>query len=605
MARFTDKTIENIKNRITISDVMGNYAQIVHRGGRDWVKCPFHGGGNEKTPSCSIDNSTGRYYCFGCHASGDIFTLVQEKEGVDFPQAVEMLAKKAGVELEEVGGSSPASKKRSDAKQMLYDVYSRISKTFHYLLMTHPEAETAREYLRKRNVSDDMIGKFELGFAPRDGRWLYRFLKNKDYSESFLDSSGLFSQNYKGLSLFSNRLMFPIRDRSGRVIAFSGRDLSGESKAKYINSPETMIYQKKENFFGLFEARKTIASGDMQPILCEGNFDVVAMHQAGYTSAIASLGTAFTKEQLDSIIRWFSRVKEFHLLFDSDEAGQIETVKAIHMVHATGLEVYVHRFSSAKDASELLQNSGKDGVDKEFSNYITGFEYLVQRARNSYNITNAKGKSDFVKSLSEFILSTPSSVERDGYILQVASLLGTSEENVKQDLHGPVLHRSNTSNEQEILYTSPRRTYDLFAVLFLANHREAFKTYRRKLQLGDLDDPEAQVIYMAIENAMRNDIRTPELLLSMITDDKIRNDVATSFALDEYQGDDLSALDEAIMRIQIRSMEKQRNLLTNQLKLISDSSGEEAHQLLERKKEVDATIKSLREELLKGENKEA
>ncbi len=606
MARFTDKTIDEIKSRVTITDVMSNYAQVVHRGGRDWVKCPFHGGGNEKTPSCTIDNSTGRYYCFGCHASGDIFTLVQEKEGIDFTSAVEMLAAKAGVELETAEG--PRTNKDHDTKQMLYDVYSRISKTFNYLLKTHPDAAEAREYLKKRSVSDEMIDTFQLGFAPKDGRWLYRFLRSKDYSDEFLSSSGLFSQNYKGLSLFTNRLMFPIRDKNGRVLAFSGRDLSGTSKAKYINSPETRIYQKKENFFGLFEAKKHISSG-VQPILCEGNFDVVAMHQAGFTSAIASLGTAFTPEQLNNLVRWYSKVKEFHLLFDSDEAGQIETAKAIQMVHSIGLEVYVHGFTSAKDASELLEKDGKEGVEKEFAKSVTGFEYLVQRARNSYNITNAKGKSDFVKSLAEFILSTQSSVERDSYILQIASILGTSEQNVKADLNvsqNRKVQIREKEEDKEIDYGIPRHTYDLFAVLFLVNHRDAFKTYRRKLQIGDLEDTEAQVIYMALENAMRNDIRTPELLLSTITDDKIRNDVATSFALPEYTADDYQALDEAIMRIQVRSLEKQREILTNQLMLIPDTAEpDEAISLLEKKKDIDGNIRILKEELLKREGREA
>lgn len=607
MALYTERTIEEIKKRITISDVMRDYAQIVHRGGKDWVKCPFHGSGNERTPSCMIDNSTGRYYCFGCHAAGDIFTLLKEKEGLDFPSAVEELAKRAGVQLEEVK-SGNSNKKASDERQMFYDVYERLSKTFNYLLLNHPEAEGARAYLKQRNVSSEMIETFRLGYAPRDGRWLYGFLKKNQYSDEFLKRSGLFSQNYEGLSLFSNRLMFPIRDKNGRVLAFSGRDLSGNSKAKYINSPETPIYQKKENFFGLFEARKTIATGTLQPILCEGNFDVVAMHQAGYTSAIASLGTAFTVEQFNSITRLYSKVKEFHLLFDSDEAGQNETVKAIQLVHSRGLGVLVHKFESAKDASELLQKEGKEGVDREFAHSLTGFEYLVQRARNRYDITNAKGRFDFMNSLSEFILTTPSSVERDGYILHIASMFGIKEDTVKADLENS-RKKAFAENGEEVvdsLYNQPRRSYDLFAVLFLANHREAFKAYRRRLQLGDLEDPESQVIYTALENAMRKDIKTPELLLSTITDDKIRNDVATSFALDEYQGEDFSALEEAIMRIEIRSLEKQRNILTTQLKLIPDTAEqEESLLLLERKQEVDNNIRRIKKELLKSEEKEA
>lgn len=604
MARFTDRTIEEIKQRLTISDVMRNYAQIEYRGGKSWVKCPFHGGGNEKTASCILDDSEGRYYCFGCHASGDIFTLVKEKEGLDFPSAVEELAKRAGVQLVE---SSEKSNRSSDEKNMLYDVYSRISKTFHYLLINNPEAQEAREYLEKRHVSHEMIDTFQLGYAPKNPRWLYGFLKSKDYSDVFLKKSGLFSQNYEGYSLFSNRLIFPIRDRNGRVLAFSGRDLSGNSKAKYINSPETMIYQKKDNFFGIFEAKKSIAS-KISPILCEGNFDVVAMHQAGYTSAIASLGTAFTKEQCDSITRFFPAVKEFDLLFDSDEAGQRESEKAILLLHSKGLKSYVHRFSSAKDASELLQNSGKEGVDKEFLPKQDDFEYLVQRAGNIYDIQEAKGKSDFIKYLSGFILSSASYVERDGYILKLSSMLGISEESIWRDLkpsEAPSGEYPESIVEEES-FAIGRRTYDYFAMLFLASNREDFAAYRNKLKLGDLEDNRAKAIYIALENAMRNDIRTPELFLSLITDEKIRNDVAISFAQKEFEDANKDALDEAIMHINLRSMEKQREILTRQLKLLSDTAEQdEAIVLLQKKQEVDNNIRRLREGISKNNLAEA
>ncbi len=577
---------------------MRDYAIIEEKGGKKWCKCPFHGNGMEKTASCILNEDTGRYHCFGCNASGDIFTLVQQKEGLDFIGSVEHLARKAGVELEE----GVVGQKKDDTKNILFDLYTRLSKTFNHILLNSKDGEAARQYLKDRNVSSEMIEKFQLGYAPKDGRWLFSFLKNKGYDEELLKKkSGLFSQNYEGLSLFSNRLMFPIRDRQGRVIAFSGRDLSGVSKAKYINSPETAIYQKKENFYGLFEAKSTISSGERQPILCEGNFDVVAMHQAGYTSAIASLGTAFTQEQCFNLKKWFSKVKEVHLLFDNDEAGMRETEKAIVLVNSNGLGTYVHSFTLAKDASELLEKYGKSGVDKDFSAQESGFDYLVKLYRKRYDVNTAKGRSDFVRSLSSFLLTTESQIERDSYILSLSALLGLSEETVKEDLRKTQSNAIPVKEEQSddnASYKAGRRTIDLFAMLYLCCHREYFKTYRSKLKFGDLEDSEAQTIYMALENAMRDNIKTEELFLSLFTDERIRNDVSTALALDEYRKAKLDVLDEAVDRISLRAMEKRRDILSNQLKLYSMSlSPDEISAMLERKMEIDKEILQLKKEL--------
>lgn len=580
-------------------DIMRDYAIIEEKGGKKWCKCPFHGNGMEKTASCILNEDTGRYHCFGCSASGDIFTLVQQKEGLDFIGSVEHLARKAGIELEE-GGFGQG--KKDDTKTILYDLYTRLSKALNHILLNSKDAEGAREYLRQRNVSAEMIEKFQLGYAPKDGKWLFSFLKSKGYDEELLKKkSGLFSQNYEGISLFSNRLMFPIRDRQGRVLAFSGRDLSGYSKAKYINSPETPIYQKKENFFGIFEAKTTIASGEMQPILCEGNFDVVAMHQAGYTSAIASLGTAFTQEQCTNLKKWFSKVKEVHLLFDSDDAGIRETEKAIQLVNSNGLGTYVHSFTMAKDASELLEKYGKSGVDKDFSTKESGFDYLVKVNRKRYDVNTAKGRSDFVRSLSLFLLTTESQIERDSYILSLSALLGLSEETVKEDLRRTQRNANPVKEEQDIdnsKHKAGKRTIDLFAMLYLCCHREYFRTYRSKLKFGDLDDHEAQTIYMALENAMRDNIKTDELFLSLFTDESIRNDVSIALVLDEYRKARIDVLDEAVDRISLRAMEKRRDILSNQLKLYSMSlSSEEISSLLERKMEIDKEILQLKKEL--------
>ena len=604
MPRFTDRTIDNIRSRVTISDVMQNYAFIENRGGSKWVKCPFHGGGNERTPSCKLDDTRGTFYCFGCHESGDIFSLVMKKEGVDFSSAVEMLAKKAGVELEEASSSynKDEAKKKREEKENLYDLYSRLSNAFHYLLQSSKEGEKAREYLEKRNVSQEMITRFQLGYAPLNKDWLYNFLRNKGYSDPFLKQSGLFSQKADKWPLFRGRLMFPIRDRQGRTIAFSGRDLTGDEKApKYINSPETQIYQKKENYFGLYEAKNTIAEGKIGPILCEGNFDVVAMHQAGYESAVASLGTSFTNEQCANMKKWYPNNQVFNILYDSDAAGQKSTERALLILNRNGFEQRVHKLTTAKDASELLERDGEEGVKNEFEPYVSGFDYLVQTNLNRYDIKTARGKVDFLKSLSEYLAGCSSEVERDSYIMSLSTILGVSDETIKEDLNkARTTLRSVEGGKEEAVSKERERniSIDLFAMLYLVNHRSIFRTYRSKLSFGDLEDRDAQKLYMAIENAMRDGVESNELFLTYLDDPELISLVSTSFALDEYGKMQGEALDEAIDRIRLRSMERKRDVLTTQLKLSNSLDPYEVQDLLERKVKLDKSIKELRSKLL-------
>lgn len=606
MPKFSENTIESIKRKLTISDVMENYAHVEYKGGSKWVKCPFHGGGNERTPSCKIDDDRGTFYCFSCKESGDIFSLVMKKEGLDFSSAVELLAKRAGIPLEEdYSSSNGEAKKRKDEKEAMYDLYNRLLSTFHYLLLNSPEAEGARNYLDKRGVSSEMIEKFSLGYAPQSPQWLYNFLLKKNYTDDFLAKTGLFSQRNKEWPLFVNRIMFPIRDRQGRTIAFSGRDLSQSDRApKYINSPETVIYQKKDNFFGLFEAKKTISEKKYEPILCEGNFDVMAMHQAGFTSAVASLGTSFTVEQCRNMKKYFPSVSAFHMLFDSDSAGQNSTIRAINILNSNGLGQYVHKLKSAKDASELLEKRGIEGIKEEFESYTTGFEYLVQSGLNRYDIKNAREKSDFVKSLSEYLNGSSSEVERDSNILYLSSLLGIDEDAIKEDLKKTSLPSNYSNNEKEdesneySFKSDPRSvSFDLYAMLYLANHRDLFKSYRTRISFGDLEDSLAQKLYLALENAMRDDIVSNELFLTYVNDSILKEYVSASFALDEFKDDRTEAMEEVIKRINLRSLERKRDVWNQQISRIDKSDTDALNEILEKKLKIDGDIAKLKANL--------
>ncbi len=612
MPVYTDSTINSIKTRLTLSEVVQSYIPIVTRGGRNWAKCPFHGNGNERTPSFAINDRDGFYHCFGCGESGDMFTFVEKMDHVGFNEAVEILANKAGVTLETKSGR--ADRKDRDELETLYELNQRIAGTFHYLLLSSAEAAHARDYLAHRNVSKEMIEKFQLGYAPSDTSWLMSFLSKKGYSEEILKKSGLFSPNSFPYPMFANRLIFPVRSWQGRYIAFSGRDLSGrDNTPKYKNTSDTSIYSKRNNLFGLYEALETIKKGQKPAIIVEGNFDVVSMHQAGLTSAVASLGTSFTEEQVRLLSRYVSRID---LMFDSDEAGQKSTDRAIALIHKAGLECFVHKLEGGKDASEIIEKEGGEALFNAFQEEENAFAYLVSKGTKTYNIQSGRGKSDFVRYLSPFLQSTVSNVERASYIRSLSSLLSVSEESIRADIFssaGP--EDMAEEDEREINQGNVSRTrhfnpaaisIDLFSMLYLANHRDLFAAYRSRISFGDLKDREAQVIYMALENAMRNEITSNELFLTMITDEDARNDVATSFALDEYSAKNgRSALDEAADRITLRGMEERREVLLNQLRSFSDSlDPDQLSDALQRKKELDEKISVLRNELFRSTAKE-
>ena len=609
MPVYSDATINSIKTRLTMSEVVQSYIPVVTRSGRNWAKCPFHGNGNERTPSFAINDKDGFYHCFGCGESGDMFTFVEKMDHVSFSEAVEILARKAGVELERVSGTSEHRDK--DELEALFDLNQRIASSFRYFLTDSDEGQKARDYLASRGVTKEMSERFQLGYAPSDTSWLYSFLRKKGYTDDLLKKSGLFSPNNFPYPMFADRLMFPVRSWQGRYIAFSGRDLSGrENVPKYKNTSDTPVYSKRHNLFGLYEALDSLKKGDKPAVIVEGNFDVVSMHQAGITTAVASLGTAFTEEQVKLLSRYVHRID---LMFDSDEAGQKSTDKAISLIHQKGLECFVHKLTKGKDASEIIEREGVEALYNDFKSSQSAFQYLVTKASEKYNISSGRGKSDFVRFLSPFLLSTESSVERDTYIQTLSSLLSVSEESIRADVSLPESGRRAEEDERSITQSAPGRKFnpaavsiDLFAMLYLANHRDLFPEYRGKISFGDLKDREAQTIYMALENAMRNDITTNEIFLTLINDEGVRNITAASFALDEYTGNvQRSALDEAADRITLRGMEERREVLMSQLKSFSDSlDDEQISEALERKKDLDHSISVLKSELFAARGKE-
>jgi DNA primase len=380
-------SIEEVNNRLDAVAVVEDYVHLEKRSGRYWGRCPFHAGGQEKTPSFTVDPEKKMYYCFGCSKGGSIISFIMEMEKISYPEAIKTLASRMGIELvyEWDGRKIEEAEAELGRKEQLFELYRRTSVTFHHFLTKKPEGRPVFDYIISRGVSEEMIERFRLGYAPADRNWLYGFLLGKGYSGDFLDNSGLFSSRYKGMPLFSNRLMFPIADRQGRTVAFGGRALpgavqtDGREPPKYINSPELETYKKGQTLFAfdlaLPEIRKT---GEVY--IVEGYMDLIALHQAGITNTVAPLGTSFTGEQAKLLRRWAEKAI---LVFDSDAAGQNAAVKGILICRKNGLSCALtvpgrgieeadpeknqgegKKIAESKDPADILKNFGLEALQK-------------------------------------------------------------------------------------------------------------------------------------------------------------------------------------------------------------------------------------------------
>lgn len=595
MAKYSESVIEEIKARVSIVELVSRYVTLQQKGDRFWGLCPFH---TEKTPSFSVLPDKGFFHCFGCGKSGSLFDFVMEMEHLSFPEAVRHLAGQAGIAVEE---ETPADRRRHADSDTLRDLYGKLAASFHYILAHSHAAAKARDYLEKRGFTNGSIDKFLLGYAPDDPNWLYGFLSGKQYSDDLLRKSGLFAKNNLKYPIFRDRVMFPIRDWQGRVVAFGGRDLGGASQAKYINTPETMLYRKREIVYGLYESLpKVKESGSC--IVCEGYFDVIAMHQAGMETALAPLGTAFTGEQGHLIRRYADKI---FTLFDSDAAGQAATKKTLIVCESIGFETRVISLDDAKDPAELLEKQGGSSLAKACANSKTGFDHLVHSARTMYDDKKATGKLQIFTEVKPYLDAVDSEIVRQSYLRDLAAHLQLDETTLMRDYANQhagsvVRHQEESGNQQNGPDSSSgagKLSVDLYALLTLMNNRNLFPVVRSKLRIDDLIDEQAIKLYTVLEDASREGVgATDEIMLEMIDDEGLRRTVAMSFQTGEFASHPQEVLEESIRRITLRRLEQVRRNVENLIRLAEkDSSASiELSDLLLEKKSLDEEIAGMR-----------
>ncbi len=557
MPLYSESVIEQIKNRLTISEVISPYVRLTRKGDRYWGLCPFH---HEKTPSFTVKDDGGFYKCFGCGKGGGMFDFIMEYEKVEFKEAVEILAKKAGVELTV---ESDREREQNNRRKTIQELYNRIAESYHSILLNNASATQAREYMTKRGISAETCEKFKLGFAPDNPKAIYNVLKKNGYSDDLLRDSNLFSKGAEDFyPFFRNRFLFPIRTWQGDIVAFSGRDMTGTDKAKYKNSSETMLYSKRHVLFGLYESLPEFKKRE-EVILCEGNFDVISLHQAGLAYAVAPLGTSFTPEQTQLLKRWCRRA---YILFDSDSAGQEATKKALLLCQQNDIENRVITLTTAKDASQMLEEQGAQALVNACNNSTTGFSYLVHSAKKKYDLRQPKSKTSVFKEVKPYLDATTSSIERQGYIKYLAEELGVSEEQILNDYAKQKTERTATDTEDTV--RAHRKisllniTRDLNAMLLLMNNRTEFDSFRTRVRIDYLTDPDAQMLYAVLENACREGISDTDLILQMIGNEELKNLVVESFSTGMFTPPDLQdAVEDAVNAILTeRLLEKRRRI---------------------------------------------
>ena len=413
--RYSDDIIEEARSRNDIVDVISQYVKLTRKGSSYFGLCPFH---NEKTPSFSVTPGKQMYYCFGCGAGGNVFNFIMEYENFTFGEALKYLADRAGVELPRIEYSREI-KEKAQEKEELLRINKEAAQYYYYQLRTEKGA-AGYQYLTGRGLSDDTIRKFGLGYSDKYGSGLYRYLKTKEYSDERLRDSGLFNvdERHGMYDKFWNRVIFPIMDVNNRVIGFGGR-VMGDGKPKYLNSPETRIFDKSRNLYGLNEARR---SRKNYIILCEGYMDVIAMHQAGFTNAVASLGTALTSGHASLLKRYTSEVL---LLYDSDEAGVRAALRGIPILREAGVNSRVVDLKPYKDPDEFIRNLGPEAFEERLSKASDSFMFRVTVAEREFPMEEPQGRNRFFEKCAEMLLELNDELERNLYIDTIVKQYGT------------------------------------------------------------------------------------------------------------------------------------------------------------------------------------
>ena len=524
---YPDELIEEVRTKNDIVNVISGYVRIQKKGSSYFGLCPFH---NEKSPSFSVSPGKQMYYCFGCGAGGNVITFVMEYENATFQEAVKMLADRAGINLPEMEYSEEAKRKESRRAKLL-EIQKEAAKYYYYMLRS-PRGKTGYQYLAGRQLSEETMKKFGLGYADGAGSDLTAYLRSKGYSDELINESGLIGFDEKrGMhDKFWNRVMFPIQDSNHRVIGFGGR-VMGDAKPKYLNSPETMIFDKSRNLYGLNFAR-TSRKGNF--ILCEGYMDVIAMHQAGFTQAVASLGTAFTTGQASLLKRY---TEEVLLAYDSDGAGVNAALRAIGILRESGLRGKVIDMQPYKDPDEFVKNMGADAFQERIDQAQNSFFFELKILERDFRMDDPESKTAFHREIAKKLCGFEEEVERENYIESVAQKYNIGFENLRKLVSGyaartglvqPVVRPKSTVTKKSTPEENVKKSQRLL-LTWITEEPEVYPKIKPYITADDFTEP----LYRQVADKLFADLDqgsyNPAAIISTFEEEQEQRTVAEIF----------------------------------------------------------------------------
>lgn len=563
---YGEDIVEEVRQRNDIIDIISPYVNLKKSGSNYVGLCPFH---NEKTPSFSVSAGKQMYYCFGCGAGGNVFTFLMEYENLTFREALEQLAERTGVSLPEKADSAEDRRKR-DMRERILEIY-KLAANYFYAKLNSDKGANAKKYLLDRGLSEDTIRHFGLGYSDKYSNDLYQYMKKRGFDDTILNQTGLFTFHERegANDKFWNRVMFPIMDKNNKVIAFGGR-VMGDAKPKYLNSPETLIFDKSRNLYGLNFVRGKLNQG---MIICEGYMDVIALHQAGFTNAVASLGTAFTSQQSSLLKRYTDMV---YLCYDSDGAGVKAALRAIPMLKEAGITVKVIDMRPYKDPDEFIKGMSAQEFQGRIEQAKNSFFYEIDILRRDYDMDDPAEKTKFMNEAAVKCLTFENEIERNNYIEAFCREYGIRTEDFKQLVrhHAAVMaggtyrtlkseKEKKNSGEKE----NGMKKIEGILLTWLSEDLSLADSVRQYLKPEDfLDEPYGTVAGMIYQQAAEGSI-SPAKIISCFESREEQTVVAGIFNKQMKEVTEVSerekALNEMVKTLKKTSIEKRSREVTD------------------------------------------
>ncbi len=554
---FSEDLVEEVRLKNDIVDVISGYVKLQKKGSSYFGLCPFH---NEKSPSFSVSRQKQMFYCFGCGAGGNVITFVMKYENYTFMEALKMLAERAGVDLPEVEYSKEA-KEKADTRAALLEINKLAAKYFYAQLKT-PSGSVAHSYLTKRGLDEETIKAFGLGYSNKYSDDLYRYLKTKGYSDTMISKAGLISVDEKHgvYDKFWNRVMFPIMDVNNHVIGFGGR-VMGDAKPKYLNSPETEIFDKSRNLYGLNRAR---TSRKHYFLICEGYMDVIALHQAGFRNAIASLGTALTTGHSSLIKRY---VNEVFLTYDSDEAGTKAALRAIPILREAGISAKIIRMEPYKDPDEFIKNLGAQAFEERISKARNGFMFSLEVLEKQFDMNSPEGKTAFYNEAAKRLGEFEEEIERNNYIEAVAERYKVGYENLRKlvakmaiqnGLAKPAERPRQTTNQSRGKEDGNLQSQKILLTWLIENEK-VFAQIKKYITPTDFTKELYRTVAELLFEQYEAGVLNPAKVMNHFADEEEHQEVASLFHTRiqklETKDEQEKALKETIIRVKTNSVD--------------------------------------------------